>query len=79
MTLAAALGRFVRRTIVAASACLALAAGALPAAAQPAFWVIKDADSTIYLLGTIHLLKPDTGLARAKARGRHEGGSGALA
>lgn len=60
MTLAAAFGRFVRSTIAAAIACLAMAAGALPAAAQPAFWVIKDADSTIYLLGTIHLLKPDT-------------------
>lgn len=28
--------------------------------AQPAFWAVKDADSTIYLLGTVHLLKPDT-------------------
>ncbi len=60
MILAAALSRFARSTIAAALACLAMAAGALPAAAQPAFWVIKDADSTIYLLGTIHLLKPDT-------------------
>ncbi|MFT3722815.1 MAG: TraB/GumN family protein [Hyphomonadaceae bacterium] len=60
MVLAAAVGRFVRSTIAAALACLAMAAGALPAAAQPAFWVIKDADSTIYLLGTIHLLKPET-------------------
>jgi len=31
-----------------------------PALAQPAMWVVKDADSTIYLLGTIHVLKPDT-------------------
>lgn len=34
-----------------------------PAAAEakgPALWVIKDADSTLYLYGTIHLLKPDT-------------------
>jgi uncharacterized protein YbaP (TraB family) len=60
MSLSATLGRFVRSTMAATAACLALAAGALPAAAQPAFWVIKDADSTIYLLGTIHLLKPDT-------------------
>ena len=28
------------------------------AAADPAMWVVKDADSTVYLLGTIHLLKP---------------------
>jgi hypothetical protein len=28
------------------------------AGADPAMWVVKDADSTVYLLGTIHLLKP---------------------
>jgi uncharacterized protein YbaP (TraB family) len=45
---------------------LALAAGAgllLPASpsfADPAMWVVKDADSTIYLLGTFHLVKPGT-------------------
>lgn len=44
----------------AALAVLALTSLATPAFAQPAFWVIKDADSTIYLLGTIHLLKPET-------------------
>jgi len=27
--------------------------------ADPALWVIKDADTTIYLFGTIHLLEPD--------------------
>ncbi len=27
--------------------------------ADPAIWVVKDADTTIYLFGTIHLLKPD--------------------
>ena len=42
---------------------LALAAGCLGAAraeAEPAMWVVKDADSTVYLLGTIHVLKPGT-------------------
>jgi uncharacterized protein len=29
------------------------------ARAEPAMWVIKDADSTIYLIGTMHLLKHD--------------------
>jgi uncharacterized protein YbaP (TraB family) len=29
------------------------------AQAEPAMWVIKDADSTIYLIGTLHLLKHD--------------------
>jgi uncharacterized protein YbaP (TraB family) len=33
---------------------------ALSAKAEPAMWVIKDADSTIYLIGTMHLLKHDT-------------------
>lgn len=27
--------------------------------AHPALWVVKDADTTIYLFGTIHLLKPE--------------------
>jgi hypothetical protein len=29
------------------------------AQAEPAMWVIKDADSTIYLFGTVHLLRPE--------------------
>ncbi len=37
-----------------------LAAGASPVLAEPALWVIKDNDSTIYLFGTIHVLKPTT-------------------
>jgi hypothetical protein len=28
--------------------------------AEPAMWVIRDADSTIYLIGTLHLLKHNT-------------------
>jgi uncharacterized protein len=37
------------------------AAAAIPAPlnAHPALWVVKDADTTIYLFGTIHLLKPE--------------------
>ncbi|NBU29533.1 MAG: TraB/GumN family protein, partial [Caulobacteraceae bacterium] len=43
----------------------ALAAGLLffaatPALAEPAIWVIKDPDSTIYLFGTVHVLKRET-------------------
>ena len=30
------------------------------ALAEPALWKIQDADSTIYLFGTIHVLKPST-------------------
>lgn len=46
----------------------ALALFAAPAAqaqevkdADPALWVVKDADTTIYLFGTVHVLKPGLG------------------
>lgn len=45
-----------------ALAVLLLAAGlaqAAPARAEPPMWVVRDADSTIYLFGTAHLLDPD--------------------
>ena len=35
-----------------------LLCGAGAAQADPAMWVVKDADSTVYLLGTIHVMKP---------------------
>jgi hypothetical protein len=31
---------------------------AAPADADPALWVVRDADTTVYLFGTIHVLKP---------------------
>lgn len=43
------------------------AAAAQPTAGEgPALWVIKDADSTIYLFGTIHVLRPETRWESAK-------------
>jgi uncharacterized protein YbaP (TraB family) len=33
---------------------------ATPALAHPALWAVKDADTTIYLFGTVHLLPQDT-------------------
>ncbi len=33
---------------------------AAPAGSGPGLWVVKDEDSTLYLFGTIHVLKPDT-------------------
>jgi len=42
------------------SVVLALSLAVASAKAEPAMWVIKDADSTIYLIGTMHLLKHDT-------------------
>src|SRR3954469_13450643 len=38
---------------------LSLFLAAIVGHAEPAMWVIKDADSTIYLIGTMHLLKHD--------------------
>ena len=41
----------------------AVAAVTAPATvdADPALWVVKDADTTIYLFGTVHVLKPGLG------------------
>lgn len=44
------------------SAALLLIGGAAqaraPAVATPALWAVKDADTTIYLFGTVHVMKP---------------------
>lgn len=36
----------------------AMKATPAPVDADPALWVVKDADTTIYLFGTVHVLKP---------------------
>ena len=46
------------RTLAAACAALLCAAGSAQAA--PAIWAVKDADSTIYLFGTVHVTSADT-------------------
>lgn len=47
---------------VATAAEPAAAATAAPTTdADPALWVVKDADTTIYLFGTVHVLKPGLG------------------
>jgi uncharacterized protein YbaP (TraB family) len=53
------LSRTARRLLVGVASVVALGVAA-PAMAEPALWAIKDKDSTIYLFGTIHVLKPDT-------------------
>jgi len=52
----------VRKILIAALLALG-GCGAKPAAndADPALWVVKDADTTIYLFGTVHMLKPGLG------------------
>ncbi|HEY8617256.1 TraB/GumN family protein [Phenylobacterium sp.] len=54
------------RRLALASAALATVAAATPAAAEPALWAIRDHDSTIYLYGTVHVLKPGTEWRSAK-------------
>jgi uncharacterized protein YbaP (TraB family) len=39
---------------------VALLLPASAALAEPAMWVVKDEDSTVYLFGTFHLVKPET-------------------
>lgn len=50
----------LKRGLAALAVLTATTFAALPAAADPAVWVVRDADSTIYLLGTVHVLRPDT-------------------
>ncbi|MFT4251661.1 MAG: TraB/GumN family protein [Caulobacter sp.] len=49
----------LRRAVVGLVSVLAVGA-ASPSLADPALWVIKDRDSTIYLFGTVHVLRPET-------------------
>lgn len=55
----------LRRIALATFVGFGLASGAFSAQAQtpqasPALWIVRDADSTIYLFGTIHFLRPNT-------------------
>jgi len=51
-----------------AEASAPVAARVVPQAdgAGPALWVIRDADSTLYLFGTVHVLRPTTAWGSAK-------------
>lgn len=64
---AARVGRIVAGTALGlaltAAFVLPLATPARAQDAAPALWVVRDADSTIYLFGTVHVLKPDTAWA----------------
>lgn len=48
---------FLRRALIALTLLLSCIA---PAMAHPALWTARDADTTIYLFGTVHLLPNDT-------------------
>ena len=58
-------GRSFRRLAASLASVLSLGFGGA-ALAEPALWAIKDHDSTIYLFGTIHVLKPDTAWRSAR-------------
>lgn len=58
MTGLAAFGRLLRDMAISAAAVIGLSGA--PALAQPAMWAVRDADSTLYMLGTVHLLRPET-------------------
>jgi uncharacterized protein YbaP (TraB family) len=47
------------RTAWKTAAALAAGLAAAPAAAEPAMWTVRDADTTVTLFGTIHVLPPD--------------------
>jgi hypothetical protein len=51
---------FAAKLLASLTAVAALAfTAAAPAKAEPAIWVVKGPHSTVYLFGTIHLLRPD--------------------
>jgi uncharacterized protein YbaP (TraB family) len=62
----------LRAACVSAACALGMAGATAPAAAQPApepglpMWVVRDADSTIYITGTIHMLRDDMHWRSAK-------------
>jgi uncharacterized protein YbaP (TraB family) len=58
--------RFARIWLLGALAAPILLAAS--AKAEPAMWVIRDKDSTIYLIGTIHLLRHETEWNAAKVK-----------
>ena len=51
------LGMVMAGSLVPARPCAAAAPGSVDA--DPALWVVSDADTTIYLFGTVHLLRPE--------------------
>lgn len=57
-TLASSAARRALGLAVGGAAALAVM-GAGAAQAEPAMWVVKDKDSTVYLFGTVHLLKKE--------------------
>ena len=53
----------------------ALAAAPAIQGQGPALWVVKDADSTLYLFGSIHVLRPTTGWASPRVNAAFDSAS----
>ncbi|WP_294252601.1 TraB/GumN family protein [uncultured Sphingomonas sp.] len=47
------------RALLLAALFLLGSCGAAPREAKPALWAVRDGDTTLYLFGTVHLLRPD--------------------
>lgn len=47
------------RALLLAALFLLGSCGAAPREAKPALWAVREGDTTIYLFGTVHLLRPD--------------------
>jgi uncharacterized protein YbaP (TraB family) len=75
---AGGLALFVAIAGVPADALAQTPAPAAPAPIQgegPALWVIKDADSTLYLFGSVHVLRPTTGWASPRVEAAFDSAS----
>lgn len=75
---AGGLALFVAIAGVPADALAQTTAPATPAPIQgegPALWVIKDADSTLYLFGSVHVLRPTTGWASPRVEAAFDSAS----
>ena len=75
---AGGLALFVAIAGVPADAQAQTAAPAAPAPIQgegPALWVVKDADSTLYLFGSVHVLRPTTGWASPRVEAAFDSAS----
>ncbi|WP_284878467.1 TraB/GumN family protein [Brevundimonas sp. MEB006b] len=75
---AGGLALFVAIAGVPADALAQTAAPAVPAPIQgegPALWVVKDADSTLYLFGSVHVLRPTTGWASPRVEAAFDSAS----
>ena len=61
-----------RLSAILLGAVAACALATAPAAAEPALWVVKSPTATIYLFGSVHILKPDANWLSPKIKAAFE-------